>query len=87
MARPAGSGATTLSEALLSMRGDNLAAMLRRLQTPTPRPTRKADMAAVIERHLSGASLRKLWDGLDAIQQRKPPAFAWRPASAISPSR
>ena len=104
MARPAGPGATTLSAALLSMRGDNLAAMLRRLQTPTPRPTRKADMAAVIERHLSGASLRKLWDGLDRARPcssnarmrksppglrtaRRPPASAWRPANAVSPSR
>ena len=87
MARPADPGATTLSEALLSMKRDSLGAMVRQLPIPTPRPTRKADMAAVIEHHHSGASLRKLWDGLDAMQQRKPPAFAWRPASAISPSR
>ena len=87
MARPADPGATTLSAALLSMRGDNLAAMLRRLQTPTPRPTRKADMAAVIKRHLSGASLRKLWDGLDGLQQRAVGETLYDPNGEFDPDR
>ncbi len=39
------------------------------LSVPTPRPTRKDDMAAAIDRHLSGASLRRLWDDLDDIGQ------------------
>ena len=50
MARPAGPGATTLSEALLSMKSDSLGAMVRQLPIPKPRPTRKADMAAAVER-------------------------------------
>ncbi|MCX6629649.1 MAG: hypothetical protein NTW28_18685 [Candidatus Solibacter sp.] len=32
-------------------------------------PTRKADMAAVIVRHLAGAGLRGVWEGLDEMQR------------------
>ena len=87
MARPAGPGATTLSEALLSMKSDSLGAMVRQLPIPTPRPTRKADMAAVIKRHLSGASLRKLWDGLDAMQQRAVGEALYGPRGEFEPDR
>lgn len=87
MARPVERGAATLSEALLSMRGDDLGAMLRRLQTPKPRPTRKADMVAAIERHLSGASLRKLWDGLDDLQQLAVGETLYDPCGEFEPDR
>ena len=88
MASPAGPGATTTPfEALLSMRSDSLGAMVRRLQIPKPPPTRKADMAAVIERHLSDASLRKLRNGLDDVQQQAVGETLQGPRGEFEPDR
>ena len=43
--------------------------MVKRLAVPRPRPTRKAEMAAAVERHLGNAPFRQCWDGLDGIKQ------------------
>ena len=52
MARDANLRGLTLSAALLSLTVDTLRAMMARLSTPKPRPTRKADMIEAIERRL-----------------------------------
>ena len=59
----------TISEALSLLPGDALRPLMRLLPIDGPLPTRKADMVAAIERHLSGNSLRELWDRLDETQQ------------------
>ena len=59
----------TLSSALQSLTSDVLRAMMKRLSTPTPRPTRKAEMVEAVERRLAGESLRRLWDELDESQK------------------
>ena len=69
MARDANRRGLTLSAALLSLTADTLRAMMARLSTPKPRPTRKADMIEAIERRLAGESLPRIWDGLDEIQK------------------
>ena len=69
MARNANPRGLTLSAALLSLTADTLRAMMARLSTPKPRPTRKADMIEAIERRLAGESLPRIWDGLDEIQK------------------
>jgi hypothetical protein len=57
----------TLESALAGCTADEL----RRLASLTGEkvPTRKADIAAVIMRHLAGERLRTVWQGLDALQQ------------------
>ena len=69
MVRAASPWRFTLSDALASLRSDELRPMMSRLSVPKPRPTRKADMIAAIESRLAGGSLRGLWDNLDEIQQ------------------
>ena len=69
MVGPAGPRRATLSDALASLSNDDLRAMMKSLFVPTPRPTRKADMAAAIKSRLAGESLRSLWNGLDETQQ------------------
>ena len=59
----------TLSGALQSLTGEVLRAMMKRLSTPKPRPTRKAEMVEAVERRLAGESLRSLWDELDENQK------------------
>ena len=59
----------TISEALSLLPGDALRPLMGLLPIARPLPTRKADMVAAIERHLSGSSLRELWDRLDETQQ------------------
>ena len=59
--------APTLESALAGCTTDDL----RRLASLTGEklPTRKADIAAVILRHLQGDRLRTVWQGLDELQQ------------------
>ena len=59
----------TLSRALQSLTSDVLRAMMKRLSTPKPRPTRKAEMVEAVERRLAGESLRCLWDEFDENQK------------------
>ena len=58
---------TTLESALAGCTADDL----KRLASLTGEkpPTRKADIAAVIIRHLQGDRLRTVWQGLDELQQ------------------
>lgn len=58
-----------LSTALASLAAEELRDMVKGLAVPTPRPTRKAEMAASVARRLSDGPLRQYWDGLDAIEQ------------------
>lgn len=59
----------TISEALSLLPGDVLRPMMGLLPIARPLPTRKADMVVAIERHLSGDSLKEVWDRLDETQQ------------------
>ena len=58
-----------LSTALASLATEEIRDMMKRLDVPRPRPTRKAEMAAAVARRLSSAPLRQYWDGLDGIEQ------------------
>ena len=69
MARIAGDWTPTLAKALAALNNHDLRVMVNWLSVPKPQPTRKADMAAAIESRLGGASLRRLWDGLDELQR------------------
>ncbi len=59
----------TLSEALLLRNVDEIRPMLAMLSIPKPHPTRKADMVKAIDRYLSGAQLRQIWECLNGTQQ------------------
>jgi hypothetical protein len=58
---------TTLESALSASTAEDLR-KLAALTAEKP-PTRKADIAAVIVRHLAGERLRTVWQGLDELQQ------------------
>ena len=58
-----------LSTVLASQNTDGLRLMMQSLAIPKPRPTRKADMAQAVTRHLTPASLRQRWEDLAAIEQ------------------
>ena len=87
MVRPAGIRRATVSDALASLSNDDLRAMMRSLSVPTPRPTRKADMAAAIESRLDGESLRRLWNGLDQTQQSAVSEVLHDPDGEFHPDR
>lgn len=65
----AGSRPLGLLQALSLLQGEDLRRMVNWLSVPKPRPTRKHEMAAAVGKRLAGASLRRLWDDLDEIQQ------------------
>ena len=69
MARIVDEWTPTLAKALAALNNHDLRVMVNWLSVPKPQPTRKADMVAAIESRLGGASLRRLWDGLDELQQ------------------
>ena len=69
MARLAAPWPLKLSDALSLLNVDGLRYLIDRLETPKPRPTRKADMIHVIGSRLNGDSLRRLWDRLDELQK------------------
>ena len=58
----------TLSEALNLLTVDQLKELIALLPDVT-RPTRKAEIVAVLERHLTGKSLTRLWHDLDETQR------------------
>ncbi|NNK00293.1 MAG: hypothetical protein HKP58_07750 [Desulfatitalea sp.] len=58
----------TLDAALIDhMNVDDLKKLAKHTQRKIP--TRKADIAAVIKRHLSGDRLKSVWQGLDELQR------------------
>jgi hypothetical protein len=59
---------TTTLDALQSLNADTLKRLLKLLPT-SERPTRKADLVAVVYRHLEGDALHTLWRKLSALQQ------------------
>ena len=69
MARLAAPWPLKLSDALSLLNVDVLRYLIDRLETPKPRPTRKADMIRVIGSRLNGDSLRRLWDRLGDLQK------------------
>ena len=69
MVRPFNPPPATISEALSLLTSDALRPLMHMLPLDQPPPTRKVDMVAAIERHLSGNSLRALWDRLDETQR------------------
>ena len=56
-----------LDSALAGCTADDLRKLA--LLTGEKPPSRKADIAAVIVRHLAGERLRTVWQGLDELQQ------------------
>lgn len=61
-------GITTLDVALIEhMNADGLKTLAK--HTNQKIPTKKADIAAVIKRHLDGDGLRTVWQGLDDLQR------------------
>ena len=69
MARVVAPWPLTLSDALSLLNVDVLRHLVDRLETPKPRPTRKADMIRVIGGRLTGDSLRRLWERLGELQK------------------
>ena len=69
MARVAAPWPLKLSDALALLNVDGLRHLIDRLDTPKPRPTRKADMVRVVSSRLRGDSLRRLWDRLGDLQK------------------
>ena len=59
----------TLSEALNLLTIDQLQELIVLFPDDKTRPTRKADLVAMIERHLAGERLKEIWGRLDEIQQ------------------
>ncbi len=58
----------TITEALNKQTVDQLKQLLPHLST-SQRPTRKAEIIALIEQHLQGKFLQSLWQQLDSLQQ------------------
>ena len=59
----------TVREALMSLSSEALPRLLRIAKVPRPHPTRKAEMTTVLDKLLSGKSLRALWSALNPLQQ------------------
>ena len=60
---------TNLTEVLALQSADHLRSLLNLLPRERPRPTRKAEMAAAIERRLTGELLNSLWGRLNRNQR------------------
>ena len=58
----------TITEALSQQTVDRLKQLLPHLST-SEKPTRKAEIIALIEQHLQGKKLQSLWQQLDSLQQ------------------
>ena len=69
MTRTVHSSGVNLSDALDTMRSDDVGKMVKWLSLPKPHPTRKADKAAAVEKSLTGESLRRLWNKLGEVEQ------------------
>ena len=80
------SGAT-LTEVLADQSADELRRLRDLLPRERPRPTRKADMAAAIERHLAGEALLELWSKLDQTQRHAVSEALYGPDATFLASR
>ena len=87
MARVAAPWPLDLSDALALLNVDVLRHLVDRLETPKPRPTRKADMVRVIGGRLTGDSLRRLWDRLGEIQKSAVSEVLHGPEHKFSPEQ
>ena len=87
MARVAAPWPLDLSDALALHNVDVLRHLLDRLETPKPRPTRKADMIRAIGGRLTGDSLRRLWDRLGEIQKSAVSEVLHGPEHEFSPEQ
>ena len=74
----------TVEEALARLSVDQLKA-LARLLPKARRPSRKAELIAEIERHLTGDLLRRLWTRLDETEQLAVREALHGPAGEFSP--
>ncbi|MDJ1184154.1 hypothetical protein [Roseofilum casamattae] len=76
----------TIKEALNKYTVDQLKLLLPNLSTDK-KPTRKAEIIALIEEHSHGQKLRFLWDKLDSLQQAAVAEVAHSPDSHFEHSR
>ena len=77
----------TLAEILGNESAGHLRSLLDCLPRERPRPTRKAEMAAAIERRLAGELLNKLWDRLNRYQRHAVGEVLYRTDGAFHPNR
>ena len=77
----------TLTEVLADESADELRRLRDLLPRERPRPTRKADMAAAIERHLAGEALLELWSKLDQTQRHAVSEALYGPDATFLASR
>ena len=76
-----------LSDALSLHNVDGLRHLVDRLDTPKPRPTRKADMIRVVGSRLRGDSLRRLWERLGELQKAAVSEVLHGPESEFNPEQ
>lgn len=76
----------TLSEALNLLTVDRLKELLD-LLSGTSRPTRKAEIIAVLRRRLTGKSLQNLWHELDETQRLAVSETLYGPDGALAETR
>src|SRR5579871_2034491 len=76
----------TVALALEAQTVDQLKPLVALLHT-TERPTRKADLVAVIIRHLEGDGLEKLWSQLDELQKAAVAETLYAPDGRFHPDR
>ena len=77
----------TLAEVLGNQSADHLRSLLDLLPRERPRPTRKAEMAAAIERRLAGDLLNKLWGRLTRNQRHAVSEVLYGTDGAFHPNR
>ena len=77
----------TLPEVLAQQSADHLRGLLALLPRERPRPTRKAELAAAIERRLAGDRLHELWSRLTRIQRHAVGEVLHGRDGAFHPSR
>ena len=77
----------TLPEVLAQQSADHLRGLLALLPRERPRPTRKAELAAAIERRLAGDRLHELWSRLTRIQRHAVGEVLYGRDGAFHPSR
>lgn len=80
--------AITLSEALNFLNVERLKELLDLLPgANAPKPSRKAEIIAALQRHIMGKPLRTLWRNLDEVQQSAVSETLYGPAGAFVPTR
>lgn len=78
---------TTLPEVLTQQSADHLRRLLDLLPRERPRPTRKAELAAAIERRLAGDRLNEQWSRLARIQRLAVSEVLYSSDGAFHPTR